>query len=98
MRNLDQKSQILFLDFITNDQLSLHVLGYILDNIDMAREITDDKTILFSMINLSYNNEQISNLISSGLASLGEEGNKSERSFISPHFGMRWVFDWFGKI
>merc|ERR1719285_695378 len=54
----------------------------------MAREITDDRTILLSMMNLSSKNEQISNLILSGLVSLGDEMNKSERSFISPHFGM----------
>ena len=64
-------------------------MSLILDNIDMARDITDDKTILLSTMNLSYKNEELSKLILSGLASLGEEANKSERSFISPHFGKR---------
>jgi len=73
-------------DFITNHHLADHLVQLIVEHIDVAKELYDDKTILLAIQSLAHRNGRVLDLALCGLKSLDLSG-KDDRTLFNPHFG-----------
>ena len=74
-------------------KLSHRILGHILNDLENAISLFDEKTIILAVQSLSFGSENLNQIAKSGVQKLAEDGEltRSERHLYSPHFDKRYV-------
>ena len=81
-------------ELIDCPKVSHKILGHILNDLENALSLFDEKTIILAVQSLSLGSENLNRIAKSAVQKLAEEGelSRSERHLYIPHFDKRYLF------